>query len=70
MVQTVATAVTGAVRRKIRRETPVVVSVTRRVCMYEQRASFYWHLLNHLIGAEKIPGVGTLLFSVSRVKSQ
>ena len=59
MVQSVATVVTSAMRRIIRRETTVLISVTGRVYLYGQRVSFYWPLWAHLIGAARTPGVET-----------
>lgn len=49
----------GAARRIIRRETTVLISVTRRVYLYEQRVSFHKLLRPYLIGAGRIPGMGT-----------
>ena len=49
----------SATRRIIRRETTVLISVTRRVYLYGQRVGFYKLLRSHLIVARRIPGMGT-----------
>ena len=59
MVHSVTTGVTSAMRRLTRRETTVLISVTRRVYLYGQRISFHWLLWAHLIGTGRIPRVGT-----------
>ena len=53
-----------AMRRIIRRGKIVLISVTRRVYLYGQRVSFHKLLRSRLIGAGRVPGMGTPRFRI------